>query len=96
MSESFFQTGPIFLAMALSSLMAPAIASERSAVLIADKTYEGQAAMLGIMPTRFEATGTFKTTQVTAMCPEATKYVKSYEGMFLSHVDKIEPSRPHR
>lgn len=92
MSESLFQSSTIFLVMALSSVIPQTLASERSPVLIADKTYDGRAAMLGSMPTRFEATGTFKTSQVTAMCPEATKYVKSYEGVFLSHVDKVETS----
>lgn len=78
------------LALSFSGFIGKAEASDRTDVFIADNTYAGQAAELRKMPIRFEANGTFKASRLTAMCPEVPKYVKSYDGMFLTLVDRME------
>jgi hypothetical protein len=77
----------VFAVSALSCLLSHSALAD---FLIADKTYEGQAAQLSSMPTRFSATGTFKTSEKTVMCPESSHYQKTHDDQFTTHVDKIE------
>jgi len=58
--------------------------------IIAEGTYEGQAAMFTSMPTMFKATGRFKIKEVTGLCPEALQYPKLRDEEFLTPADMID------
>ncbi len=66
------------------------VAQNLPLAMIAEGTYEGQAAMFTSMPTMFKATGTFKIKQQTALCPEALQYPKLREEEFLTPSDAID------
>lgn len=73
---------------ALLATLVPCVSIAAS--LTADKTYEGQATSLILMPTQFYAERTFITSQKTILCPEVGKYEKVYENLFLTPVDTLD------
>lgn len=83
---------PIRITALCLTLGFPALAPAQNLPLamIAEGTYEGQAAMFSRMPTMFKATGRFKIAETTGLCPEALQYPKLRKEQFLTPADRID------
>lgn len=87
MSNSRCSSAASIAAIVLCTWFGQAVAAN---AFIAGNTYEGQQAMVQSMPVRFDTKGTFKASQLTAMCPEATGYTKQFDEQFSSHGELID------